>query len=369
VETTKGNGNMSSRHLVSDPDFARLERLAQYERRVAIEVDRLGVRRDLEHPATRRFMRAHGEFSLEKRQCEQSLGLSIQVSVDDEIAARVSLQEIDRYFERWDSRQAQKRLKALRAQRVACERDIGLHRRAGLTLSGYAKQCARQLPGLRAEEAAQAARLAQTQATVRVARLVAPRPRGAGRPRARRSSRSGDGEDGKDGEPEPPGKLAGRLCACGCGRGLDGRRRDALVCSPRCQKRVERDKQAAASVAANDRSSDERWQRTLPLAADIAKVEAAIADGTVATATGECLLAILLRRRLRMLGTRPCGCDHASPALDPDGDSVCALCGRLLDRVASRINGFDAIQALMASNGTFVHKRARTFEWRGLAAS
>jgi hypothetical protein len=199
----------------------------------------------------------------------------------------------------------------------------------------------------------------------------APRPRGAGRPAVRGSSRrssarSGDSSNDDDGEPEPPGKPAGRLCACGCGRSLDGRRRHALLCGPRCQKRIERQKQAAASVAANDRTSDQRWQRTLALAADIAKVEAAIADGAVATATGECLLAILLRRRLRMLGTRPCGCDHASPALDPDGDSVCALCGHLLNRVASRINGFDAIQALMASNGTFVHKRARTFEWRGL---
>jgi len=88
------------------------------------------------------------------------------------------------------------------------------------------------------------------------------RPRGAGRPRARAlarsSSRGGDsGDDGPgssegDGEPPPPPGLANlpprrKLCACGCGASLEGRRANARYFDGACRIRGSRVTTASAS--------------------------------------------------------------------------------------------------------------------------
>jgi hypothetical protein len=85
-------------------------------------------------------------------------------------------------------------------------------------------------------------------------RRSAPRPRGAGRPAVRGSSRrssarSSDSND-DDGEPEPPGELAGRLCACGCGADISHKRADALTAGPSCRSRLARREQELASANA-----------------------------------------------------------------------------------------------------------------------
>lgn len=70
-----------------------------------------------------------------------------------------------------------------------------------------------------------------------------PRARGAGRPKARASSarrsseRSGDsGSEGGEPEPSP----AGRLCECGCGLPLTGKRRQARYLNEAHRKRAQR---------------------------------------------------------------------------------------------------------------------------------
>jgi hypothetical protein len=138
-------------------------------------------------------------------------------------------------------------------------------------------------------------------------RLVAPRPRGVSRPRARRaralaraSSRSGDSGDDDPHHPEP----APRLCSCGCGRSLEGKRRDALAFDGSCRMRLTRQRQQAAES-------------------------------------------------LRPLAMRGCRCgSNALFDRDPDGDLLCVRCGHHSGPL-SRPNGYDAIAALMASNGVW----------------
>jgi hypothetical protein len=69
---------------------------------------------------------------------------------------------------------------------------------------------------------------------------VAPRARGAGRPKAqstRSSAKSGD-SGSEDGEPEPP--QDGRRCACGCDLPLTGLRPQALYLNDAHRKRAQR---------------------------------------------------------------------------------------------------------------------------------
>jgi hypothetical protein len=127
--------------------------------------------------------------------------------------------------------------------------------------------------------------------------LTPRRPSCAARPRERRDGsrrrtvRAGPSAD--DG-PSPP---AARLCACGCGRDLAGRRSDCSAFDASCRSRLARD------------------------------------------------------------GGRPpvslktCACGPLALATaDPDGDLICAKCGRLLGHVATRINGYDALDRLMQTD-------------------
>ena len=75
---------------------------------------------------------------------------------------------------------------------------------------------------------------------------------GASRRASARSGDSGEDPGGDEPEgPEPSGRSAGRLCACGCGAGLDGRRADALTFGPACRKRLSRRERELASVNAS----------------------------------------------------------------------------------------------------------------------
>lgn len=201
--------------------------------------------------------------------------------------------------------------------------------------------------------------------------------RGAGRPAvrgaARRSSaRSGDsGESGDDDESEPPrsGRLCEcgcrpaheiRVCACGCGREITHKRADARTFGASCRQKLSRE--ASRATAANP--NDQRWKRTLAIAADIAHVEQALVSGALDAGTGARLIALLTQDRLNALGVRPCRCRSGLFFRDPDGDAVCALCGCWLASVASRLGNYDALDAFVRANGTRITRRPIPKEWR-----
>jgi hypothetical protein len=149
-----------------------------------------------------------------------------------------------------------------------------------------------------------------------------PRPRGAGRPRVRTATRSSakSGDSGSD-EPEPSEEGAcscgcnqpRRFCACGCRREITHRRADAKTFAASCRQKIKR-------------------------AAD--------------------------RERLEPLAARACQCEGGFFYRDAEGDAVCGLCGCWLARIATPINGFDGVDALLRSNGVYVAPRLLPREWR-----
>jgi hypothetical protein len=201
-------------------------------------------------------------------------------------------------------------------------------------------------------------------ARARRAPRVRPRPMVTARPRERReASRRGSTRAGPD-DPDPPqpgDSIVGRLCACGCGRSLEGKRRDARVFDNTCQQRLGRRKKAEVGALNDEPSADQRWARTLPLAGDIATVEAALADGSISLLAGGRLLSLLVRARLKQLrgpsyrlttldGIPYGDCTHPVVSCDPDGDAICVHCGQLAGRVSYRLNGYDRARELMAQH-------------------
>ena len=181
------------------------------------------------------------------------------------------------------------------------------------------------------------------------------RPRGGGRPapvrrngRTSRTSSQNPGSDSEEGEPPSPR----RLCACGCGRDISHKRADSRTFDQACRKRFSR----AVSRAAEGASDQQRWERSLGLSACIAKAEWAMASGDLADSTGRRLVASLVRARQELLGLDVLGAERCQllhrdcVSHDPDGDAICILCGRLRGKITARVNGFDALDALLRSN-------------------
>lgn len=89
-----------------------------------------------------------------------------------------------------------------------------------------------------------------------------------------------------------------RLCSCGCGNSLDGRRADATAYSTSCRSRLARD-----------------------------------------------------RAKRQELVVQRCRCAPGALAtVDPDGDLVCSKCGRFRTHVAPRIITFDASARAMVTD-------------------
>lgn len=169
-----------------------------------------------------------------------------------------------------------------------------------------------------------------------------------------------------------------RVCACGCGRDISDLRSDAVVANNSCQRRLDRRNASLAVAADAAAAAASRWRRTLPVVADIAKVDAAITRGTVDADVGARLTWLLIKRRLQQLrgrngglrtdaGVPYGGCNHGVVCVDPDGDAMCAKCGHLVGRVACSINGYDATSALMAANGLDSDSATRHPHWARFA--
>lgn len=202
-----------------------------------------------------------------------------------------------------------------------------------------------------------------------------PRPRNArppeqNRPRRKRatirgasrraSARSGDSGDDPPGEP--------RLCACGCGRSLQGRRSHCRVATNACQQRLQAQQHADDASRAARSTSAIRWIATLATAAEIHEIEVAIRDRRLNADTGRRLIDLLAARRLRALRqATPTACRHQTIECDEDGDPVCVHCGQLVGTVQTRINGYDATAALMARNGIDTDPTDRFAYWWRLA--
>jgi hypothetical protein len=193
------------------------------------------------------------------------------------------------------------------------------------------------------------------------------RSRGAGRPaparrRSGASSCTSSADPGDDGEPSEPSE---RLCECGCGRDISHKKRGARTAGPSCRSRLAR----AEAKAASD-SGGERWQRSLPLAVEAAQLEMvlAVADHHLADRTGRPLVESLRRAYeerqellgLDMVGARRCEELHGDVVFqDPDGDAICVCCGRYRGRITARVNGYDALEAFMRTNGVVVRGGTR----------
>lgn len=138
-----------------------------------------------------------------------------------------------------------------------------------------------------------------------------------GHRRSAASSTTSSSDPGDSDEPGPwPGEAGyGRLCACGCGRSLRGKRADAKTFGASCRQRLAR---AAAA------------QRVEPTAA------------------------------------ATCVCEAGFFYRDTDGDAVCGLCGCWLTRIEPRLIDYDLVDALMRTNGPSVAQRRRPFDskWR-----
>lgn len=139
-----------------------------------------------------------------------------------------------------------------------------------------------------------------------------------GRTTVRSSAHSGDSGDSSDGEPDPPGlktppvgagtAIAGRLCLCGCGESLTGRKADCEFVNDSHSKRFRRREREAKDA----RPTQSEPQRSL----------------------------------------NQCGC-RSAVASDPDGQPICLACGRAKGE-SPPVNGFDRRAAEMERDrGTF----------------
>jgi hypothetical protein len=198
-------------------------------------------------------------------------------------------------------------------------------------------------------DAAATRRVAQSQRVgCRATRISIPRQRERRDGSRRHATRGGTDDDasgepgGLDPEAESPARQP-RICAApGCTNEIPaGSRSDRLTCTDACRQALFR-----------QNAPHRRWSRTLLLARDIDRVKAALADGKIAPATGDRLLALLTAKRLQLLRagrqTPVDGCEHRAVAADPDGDSICLHCGHYVGRIAASINGYDAMAALMS---------------------
>jgi hypothetical protein len=154
----------------------------------------------------------------------------------------------------------------------------------------------------RERRALSAQRVRLPSAGARARARTVPRPRQRRDGSSRRSVRAGPDDDSH--ESEPPGEgSAGRLCECGCGRSLEGKRPQARTFNASCRQRVARNKRGAAATNQERFDQTVRWLLTLRPEADINTVTEALANGAVRGDIGERLIRRLTEARLRMLRT------------------------------------------------------------------